>query len=143
MDFVVEIPRNTYDGLCSFLQRWGQVYSQPNAIVLRGSLYNPFSDVAEQFNEPRAGAGSNPGGATRLAAYYLTALHALGRAKVQKTCATLDLRDLEEEEEQAFLIAAQVATLRPSQRRTLTRLANTARQFMNLPAMVRIALAAK
>lgn len=132
--YEIDIPRTTYDGLARFLQEWGRIYSQPNAVVLRGSLNGPFDPVATQFNEP--------GGAAKLAGVYATAANALGRCKVMKEKAVLDLRVLEDEEIDALSIVGHVARLRSSQLRVLKRVSETASDFRALPEMVRIALAA-
>jgi hypothetical protein len=133
--YEVDIPRSTFDGLARFLQEWGRIYSQPNAVVLRGSLNKPFEPVAAQFYEP--------GGAAKLADTYAMAANALGRCKVMKEKAVLDLRVLEDEEMIALEVVWQVAHLRPPQTRALKRVAEDSVRFRELPEMVRIALAAK
>jgi hypothetical protein len=135
MEYRIEIPRTSFDGLCRFLQQWARIYSEPNAVVLRGSLRNPFGAVATSVMD-------SPTGAAWLSAHYTQAANALGRSKVTKTTAVLDLRDLEDEETQAIGLVAHVALLRGPQTRVMDRLAKETAAFLALPDMVRIALAA-
>lgn len=132
--YEVEIPRTTFDGLVAFLQQWSRIYSEPNAVVLRGSLRDPFGPIANALV-------SIEGGAQRLADYYNMAANALGRSKVTKTKAILDLRDLDDEEIDTLTIVTQVAPLRGAQVRALTRVSLEASSFRSLPDMVRVALA--
>lgn len=131
----IEMPRTSFDGLCRFLQQWSRVYAEPSATVLRGSMRDPFGPIANSVMD-------SPTGAAWLAAHYSVAANAFGRAKVTKTTAVLDLRDLDDEETMSISIVAQVAALRGPQTRVLDRLAKETTAFLALPDMVRIAIAA-
>jgi hypothetical protein len=140
MNYQIDIPRQTFDGLCAFLQNWGEVYSQPGAMVFKGTMRS----------HRRHGKGSafihkdtGEGDANAVAIRFNTALCGLGRSSVRKNDAILDLRDLNEEEMDAMLFVTQNAVLKAQQTRAMNRVAKGIQEFMALPAMVRIALAAK
>lgn len=132
--YKIEIPRKTYDGLCAYMQQWGDVYRQPGAVVFRGMLrkqkYLNASAVASDVT------------AQELCLRFTNTLHGLGRAKVRKNDAVLDLRDLSEEEVRDMVYVAAVAKLKAQQSACLVRIASELRLFQKLPDMVRIALAA-
>jgi hypothetical protein len=138
MEYKIEIPRTTYDGMCGFLQRWSDIYSVDGVVILRGSLRNPYGTEASTLFTPATPNGD----AKALALTYTTALHALGRAKVMKASVLFDLRDLEDDEVVALEFCSSVAMLRAPQTRVLERLARSTRAFNALPAMVRLAIAA-
>jgi len=130
------MPRKTFDGLCRYLQHWGQVYGRANAVVLRGSLQKSATKI-------KIGAVATDVEAGELSLTYTSALHALGRAKVETAEATIDLRDLSDKEGEALTYVYATAKLKEQQYRALDRLLVEITTFHKLPAMVRIALAAK
>lgn len=139
MNYQIEIPRQSFDGLCMFLQNWAEIYSQPGAVVFRGSLRQRTGSKGSAVVADPNGVGD----AAAIAKRYDTASHALGRSRVTKTTAILDLRDLEDVEMEALDFVAKVAKLKPQQTQVMERIKRELREFRALPAMVRIALAAK
>ena len=140
MNYKIEIPRKSYDGLCAFLQMWGDVYSVSGAVVLRGSLRS----------ERKRGRGSavvhstaGCGDAGAIALRYNTARCGLGRAKVLKNVAILDLRDLTEAEMDAMEFVSKVAMLKPQQTQVVERIKFEVHEFLKMPAMMRLAVAAQ
>ena len=141
MNYKIEIPRKSYDGLCAFLQQWGEIYSQPGAVVLRGSLRSERKKRGHASAVVRSTAGC--GDAVAVALRYNTARCGLGRAKVLKTVAILDLRDLTEEEMDAMEFVSKVAMLKPQQIQVMVRIKDDLREFVKMPAMMRLAVAAQ
>lgn len=139
MNYQIEIPRQSFDGLCMFLQNWTEIYSQPNAVVFRGSLRQKTGSKGSAVVSDSTGVGD----AAAIAKRYDTARHALGRSRVTKAAAFLDLRDLEDVEMEALDFVSKVAKLKPQQTQVMERIKRELREFRALPAMVRIALAAK
>ena len=141
MNYKINIPRKTFDGLCSLLQHWGDVYAQPNAVVLRGSLRT------ERRKKGRASAivhsSTGCGDASAVSKRYNAALLGLGRSKVMKNEALLDLRDLSEVEMDAMEFVAKVAMLLPQQQQVLVRVNKAVEEFLKMPAMLRLAIAAQ
>jgi len=134
--YTLTMPRKTFDGLCRYLQHWGQVYGRANAVVLRGPLQKGATKI-------KIGALATDVEAGGLSLTYTSALHALGRAKVKLTEAIIDLRDLSDEESEALTYVYATAKLKEQQYRALERLRKEITVFQELPAMVRIAIAAK
>lgn len=138
MNYQIEFPRKSFDGLCRFLQQWAEIYVQPGAVLFRGSIRMKFLTAGAVVPES-AGLGD----AHDVAMRYDTARHALGRCKVGKQSAIVDLRDLDDDEMDALDFVARVAKLKPQQTQVMERMKRELRTFRALPAMVRIALAAK
>lgn len=136
--YKISIPRQTYDGLVGFLQRWGKLYGMPGAVVFRGTLRSQSKKGCGAVVHQSVGVGD----AAAISKRYNTATCGLGRALVKKTEAILDLRDLTEEEMDAMHFVAQVAMLKPQQERVMVRVTATITAFLALPAMMRLALAA-
>ena len=134
MNYTIDMPRKTFDGLCAYLQCWGGIYSIPGAVVLKGSI---------RQRGHVAGAVAEDLEADLIASSYNVALNSLGRCRTTKTQAFLDLRDLSEDEQNALTFVSRFARLKPQQTKVLVRFESTLSDFLNLPAMVRIALSAK
>lgn len=135
VNFKLSMPRKTYDGLCRYLDHWGQIYGQANAAVLRGSLRKGVSKV-------KCGAVATDVDAKDLSRTYGSALGALRRAVVKTDVAVVDLRNLSEEESAALHFVYGTAKLLEQQYRALDRLYEESRIFRELPEMVRVAIAA-
>ena len=134
VNYKTEIPRKTYDGLCAYMQQWGEIYGQPGAVVLRGML--------RQKNYGSANAIASGVTAAELCDHFTNTLHGLGRAKVLKAKAVLDLRDISEAEMRSMIYVAATAKLKAQQAQCLERVTSELRTYQQLPDMVRIALAA-
>lgn len=132
MNYTIDIPRKTFDGLCRHLQLWGQIYSAPGAVVLKGMMRNERGqgDAVSRHDAPA------------VALRFNTALNGLGRCRVTKAEAFLDLRDLSEEEQDALLFVTKLARLKPQQTKVLERFQQALIEWLKLPAMMRIAIAA-
>jgi len=141
MNYKINIPRKTFDGLCSFLQHWGDVYAQPNAVVLRGSLRTERLKKGHASGVVNSNTGC--GDAAAVSKRYTCALHGLGRSKVMMKEALLDLRDLGEEEMEAMEFVSKVALLLPQQQQVLVRVREALVEFRKMPAMLRLAIAAQ
>lgn len=139
MNYQIEMPRQSFDGLCMFLQQWAEIYAQPGAVVFKGSLRKRQKGPAGAVVRESAGIGD----AKAISKRYDMACHALGRSRVRKNDAMLDLRDLVEEEMEALVFVADMAKLKPQQTRVMLRIKQELQEFLKLPAMVRLALAAK
>jgi len=138
--YKVEMTRKTYDGICAYLQTWGGFYSQPTiTMVLRGSVRGGAKKGVATGLVVEGDTGW--GDPQAIAKRFNTALCGLGRADVHQTKAVVDLRDLSDEQLEAFQFAAEAARLKPQQVRALKRIEAAAREFKQLPPLVRIALA--
>ena len=135
VNYKIEIPRKTYDGLCAYMSRWGGVYNQPGAVVFRGMLRRKETTGTA----PAVASGVT---AQELCQHFLRTLHGLGRAKVRKRDAVLDLRDLSEDEVRSMIYVASTAKLKAQQANCLDRISAEIRAYQKLPDMVRIAIAA-
>lgn len=133
--WTVSIKRTTYDGLCAYLQKWSDIYKQPGAMVLVGTIRNPFSAVARAYTDVVGGAG-------RLAEVFEASLNGLGMSKVGLNETRLDLRDLTEDQGGALQVTAYLAKLRPAQTRAMEDLSKRINDYMTLPDMIKIAIAA-
>jgi len=139
VNYRIEMTRQTFDGLCAFLNQWGAIYAIHGAVVLRASVRSERQDRrATSVVDNVTGIGD----AASVSRRYNTALCGLGRSKVLKSRAILDLRDLTEEELDALVFVAQCAVLKKQQKRAVERIEAEAREFILLPAMMRIAVAA-
>jgi hypothetical protein len=142
MNYRIQIPRKTFNGLCAYLQHWGRIYSVPGAVVLKGMLRQERAKrvrVAGAVLQQRDGLGD----ASAIALRFNTACNGLGRCKVTSEEAILDLRDLSEEEQDALLFVSKVAALKPQQTQVMERFKRALVEWEKLPAMMRIALAAQ
>lgn len=139
MNYRVQMTRNTFDGLCAFLNRWSTIYAMPGAVILRGSVRSERQGRrATAVVDTLTGLGD----AASLAKRYNTALCGLGRSKVTKNYAVVDLRDLTELELDAILFVAKCAVLKPQQKKAVERIQKEMDEFLKMPAMMRIAIAA-
>jgi len=141
MNYKIHIPRQSFDGLVSFLQHWGEIYSLPNAVVLRGSLRSERKTRGRASAVVHATAGC--GSAQAVALRYNYARCGLGRSKVMADEALLDLRDLSDEEMEAMEFVGKVAMLLPQQTSVLQRINEAVVEFRKMPAMLRLAIAAQ
>lgn len=132
MNYTIVIPRKTFDGLCRHLELWGGIYSAPGAVVFKGMMRN----------EKGQGDAVSRNDACAVALRFNTARNGLGRCRVTKTEAFLDLRDLSEEEQDALLFVTKMAKLKPQQIQVLERFQQALLDWLKLPAMMRIAIAA-
>jgi hypothetical protein len=137
--FRIDMTRKTFDGLCAFLNQWGTLYAMPGAVVLRASVRSErqgrrASGVVDSI--------SGLGDAASVSKRYNVALCGLGRAKVMKNTAVVDLRDLTEAEIEAIVFVAQCAVLKASQQQAVERIEAEVTEFLKLPAMMRLAVAA-
>jgi hypothetical protein len=138
MNYGVTMPRKTYNDICAALQKWSAIYALPGAVVMRGSLRGSSGGIADGVID----SGIWGGGADMLAQHYQLALRALGRAKVALNLVLLDLRDLSDDELDSILLVTQCIRLQPGQAQVLDRLSALIHDFVELPAMVRVALSA-
>lgn len=138
MNYHVSMTRKTFDGLCSYLQSWGQIYSQPGAVPLRGS----FRSIRNGGSAVVRGE-TTLGSALDVSRLFNTALCGLGRSRVLKNQATVDLRDLTEEEVEALAFVAKHVRLKAQQTKALTRILDALIEFVEMPAMLRLAIAAE
>jgi len=137
----IEMTRKTYDGICSYLQGWGDFYASSEiTVVLRGSIRSN-RHAGGGATGLVVGSRMGLGDPKAISKRFNTARIGLGRAHVGKNTVTVDLRELTDPELDALQFAASSAKLKPQQTRALVRIENTAREFKQLPPLVRIALA--
>jgi len=141
MNYKIHIPRQSYDGLVSFLQRWGEIYSLPGAVVLRGTIRSELTTQCRGSAVVHATADCSD--AQVVALHYNYARCALGRSKVMADEALLDLRDLSDEEIEAMEFVGKVAILLPQQTSVLRRISEAIVEFRQIPAMLRLAISAQ
>jgi hypothetical protein len=135
MSFLVRLPRSTYNVFCRYLQEWEYIYRVPGSVVLPGC----FRKFGVLTNEDLARAFSSE----QLSDSFSIVLHALGQAKVLVHHVVIDLRDLDDEELAELEMISRVVAVGRKHEIELERSSFTVRAFRRLPAMVRIAIAAK